>query len=69
MLSGVFEGKTLGTPIGMVIANEDTRSGDYREIQEKYSNYLWCWWHHGRNYGGSRCFAAAVEYVLGERYD
>ena len=32
--SGVFEGKTLGTPIGMVIANEDQRSGDYREVEE-----------------------------------
>jgi chorismate synthase len=36
ILSGVFEGRTLGTPIGMVIANEDQRSGDYREVQEKY---------------------------------
>ena len=34
--SGVFEGKTLGTPIGMIIANEDQRSGDYREVEEKY---------------------------------
>ena len=34
--SGVFEGKTLGTPIAMMIANEDQRSGDYREMQEKY---------------------------------
>jgi chorismate synthase len=34
--SGVFEGKTLGTPIGMNIANEDQRSGDYAEVKEKY---------------------------------
>ncbi len=34
--SGVFEGRTLGTPIGMVIANEDARSVDYREVAEKY---------------------------------
>ncbi len=36
ILSGVFEGQTLGTPIGMTIPNEDQRSGDYREVQEKY---------------------------------
>jgi chorismate synthase len=36
ILSGVFEGRTLGTPISLVIANEDMRPGDYREIQEKY---------------------------------
>ncbi len=36
IVSGVFEGQTLGTPIAMVIANEDKRSVDYREIQEKY---------------------------------
>lgn len=29
ILSGVFEGKTLGTPIAMVIANQDARSADY----------------------------------------
>jgi len=36
ILSGVFEGKTLGTPISLMIQNEDMRPGDYREIQEKY---------------------------------
>lgn len=36
ILSGVFEGRTLGTPITLLIANEDMRPGDYREIQEKY---------------------------------
>lgn len=36
IVSGVFEGVTLGTPIGMTIANEDQKSGDYREVQEKY---------------------------------
>ena len=34
--SGVFEGKTLGTPISLWIANEDQRSGDYREVATKY---------------------------------
>src|SRR5262245_43918923 len=36
ILSGVFEGKTLGTPISLAIDNEDMRPGDYREVQEKY---------------------------------
>jgi chorismate synthase len=36
ILSGVFEGQTLGTPISLVIANEDMRPGDYREVREKY---------------------------------
>jgi len=34
VLSGVFEGKTLGTPIAIVIANKDQRSGDYQEIKD-----------------------------------
>jgi chorismate synthase len=36
ILSGVFEGLTLGTPIALEILNEDMRPGDYRDMQEKY---------------------------------
>ncbi len=36
ILSGVFEGKTTGTPIGMVIYNEDQRSKDYGHIFDKF---------------------------------
>ena len=36
ILSGVFEGETLGTPIGMVVENEDARSRDYEEIKDKF---------------------------------
>jgi chorismate synthase len=36
IVSGVFEGQTLGTPIGLSIPNEDMRPGDYREMREKY---------------------------------
>lgn len=32
ILSGIFEGKTTGTPISCVIENTDTRSGDYRNL-------------------------------------
>ncbi len=35
ILSGVFEGKTCGTPICIVIPNEDTKSKDYGEIRYK----------------------------------
>src|SRR5262245_33376351 len=36
ILSGVFQGKTTGTPIALEIANEDARSKDYSEIAEKF---------------------------------
>ena len=36
ILSGVFDGVTLGTPISLEMPNLDMRSGDYREVQEKY---------------------------------
>jgi len=34
--SGVFEGKTDGTPIGISFRNEDQRSQDYGDIRDKY---------------------------------
>jgi chorismate synthase len=34
--SGVFEGKTTGTPVHMIIWNEDAKSKDYSHIAEKY---------------------------------
>ena len=36
ILSGVFEGKTTGTPISLIIYNEDQRSHDYSEIKDKF---------------------------------
>ena len=36
ILSGVFEGKTTGTPIAILIMNSDQRSGDYSDIKNKY---------------------------------
>ena len=36
ILSGVFEGKTTGTPIGLLIENTDQRSNDYSKIKEQY---------------------------------
>src|SRR6202011_2213293 len=34
--SGVFEGKTDGTPIGVLFRNTDQRSQDYSDIKDKY---------------------------------
>src|ERR687888_1761890 len=34
--SGVFEGKTDGTSIGLLFRNTDPRSGDYGDIKDKY---------------------------------
>lgn len=34
--SGIFEGKTTGTPIGFIIKNEDQKSKDYAHIEEAY---------------------------------
>jgi chorismate synthase len=36
ILSGVFEGKTTGTPISFVIYNEDQKSKDYSDIKDKF---------------------------------
>ena len=36
ILSGVFEGKTTGTPISFAVFNEDQHSGDYSEIEKWY---------------------------------
>ncbi len=36
IMSGVFEGETTGTPIGLIIENVDQRSRDYSEISQKY---------------------------------
>jgi chorismate synthase len=36
ILSGVFEGKTTGTPIGLAIENQDARPTDYSKLKELY---------------------------------
>lgn len=36
ILSGVFEGRTTGTPIALLIRNEDQRSSDYAEIARRF---------------------------------
>ena len=36
ILSGVFEGRSTGTPISLIIYNEDARSKDYSDIKDLY---------------------------------
>ncbi len=36
IFSGVFEGKTTGTPISLIIFNQDQKSGDYGDIKDKF---------------------------------
>lgn len=36
IISGIFEGKTLGTPIAVLVRNKDTRPQDYSEMASKY---------------------------------
>lgn len=62
ILSGVFEGKTTGTPIALLIRNEDQRSKDYGNIAETFrpghADYTY-WQKYGiRDYrGGGRSSA------------
>jgi len=36
ILSGVFEGRTLGSPIGLLVRNRDARPGDYERLQDVF---------------------------------
>ncbi len=62
ILSGVFEGKTTGTPIALLIRNEDQRSKDYSKIMDVFrpghADYVY-WQKYGiRDYrGGGRSSA------------
>ena len=83
ILSGVFEGVTTGTPIALLIRNEDQRSRDYGNIQDTFrpghADYTY-WRKYGlRDYrGGGRSSAretavrvaagAIARKWLGERY-
>ncbi|OQX37790.1 MAG: chorismate synthase [Oceanospirillales bacterium LUC14_002_19_P2] len=62
ILSGVFEGVTTGTPIGLLIENTDQRSKDYSEIKDRFrpAHADYGYWHkYGiRDYrGGGRSSA------------
>jgi len=62
ILSGVFQGKTLGTPISIVVMNKDARPEAYREMAEAYrpshADYTYQAKYGIRNYeGGGRASA------------
>ena len=66
LLSGVFDGKTTGTPISLLIRNTDARSKDYDEIKHLYrpghADYTYQMKYGIRNWkGGGRACAAARE--------
>ncbi|MEE2694055.1 MAG: chorismate synthase [Pseudomonadota bacterium] len=82
IVSGVFEGQTTGTPVGLIIDNEDQRSRDYSGIKKKlrpaHADYTY-WAKYGiRDYrGGGRASAretamrvaagAVARKILGEK--
>ena len=83
ILSGVFEGRTTGTPIGLLIRNEDQRSQDYGKIAQKFrpghADYTYLQKYGIRDYrGGGRSSAretavrvaagAIARKWLGQRY-
>jgi chorismate synthase len=62
ILSGVFEGKTTGTPIGLMIENTDQRSKDYGNIKDSFrpahADYTYMHKYGTRDYrGGGRSSA------------
>ncbi|MFN5801409.1 MAG: chorismate synthase, partial [Burkholderiales bacterium] len=70
ILSGVFEGKTTGTPIALLIRNQDARSKDYGNIVESFrpGHADYTYWHkYGiRDHrGGGRSSARLTAPVVG----
>jgi|TARA_E500000081_G_scaffold136732_1_gene150829 chorismate synthase len=62
ILSGIFEGKTTGTPIGFIIKNKDQKSKDYNHLKESFrpshADYVYEKKYGNRDYrGGGRSSA------------
>ncbi|UCE30877.1 MAG: chorismate synthase [Burkholderiales bacterium] len=69
ILSGVFEGRTTGTPIGLLIRNEDARSKDYgniaRTFRPGHADYAYLHKYGIRDYrGGGRSSARLTAMVV-----
>ncbi len=69
ILSGVFEGKTTGASIGMLINNTDQKSKDYSEIQDKFrpghADYTYHHKYGNRDYrGGGRSSARTTAMLV-----
>jgi len=71
ILSGVFEGKSLGTPIGFLVRNKDSKSEDYNHLKNVYrpshADFTWqLKYHHRDHRGGGRSSAReTVSRVVG----
>jgi chorismate synthase len=71
LLSGVFEGKTLGTPIAAMVRNQDARSEDYERLRTEdrpgHADAAWrARFHHRDHRGGGRTSAReTLSRVLG----
>ena len=67
ILSGVFEGRTTGTPIGLLIRNQDQRSKDYGNIAETFrpghADYAYTQKYGFRDYRGGGRSSARVTAV------
>ena len=82
ILSGVFEGRTTGTPIGLLIMNADQKSKDYSKIKDVFrpahADYTYQQKYGARDYRGGgrssaretamRVAAALLQKVVKERY-
>ena len=72
VLSGVFEGKTTGTPIALLIPNEDQRPADYDHLstafRPSHADYTWQAKFGHRDYrGGGRSSARETAEYLSKR--
>jgi chorismate synthase len=67
IISGIFEGKTTGTPLTIIIPNEDTRSGDYQKIAPRpsHADYAASVKYHGyEDYRGGGHFSGRITAAL-----
>ena len=67
ILSGVFGGRTTGTPLCIVIPNENTRSGDYQygAARPSHADYAaFCKYHGFEDYRGGGHFSGRVTAAL-----
>lgn len=62
ILSGIFNGRTTGTPLAFLVRNEDHHSNDYEEVKNTYrpnhADFTYDYKYHNRDYrGGGRASA------------
>ena len=60
ILSGVFEGRTTGTPISILVRNQDQKSRDYSNIMNTYRPWRWTFFR-ARNYRSCSCRCCCMQ--------